>query len=71
MTPSTECPTRDEWRQFAGAALPRARYEAIDGHLGICLACQETLAELDGTTAAFTTAGWRTRQFSISDGPIR
>ncbi len=50
MNPSLDCPTLDEWREFASARLARERRDSMDGHLEACAACQETLGALDGST---------------------
>src|SRR4051794_13842502 len=50
MKPPLDCPTHNEWREFASAALAREDHAALDSHLETCAACQETLATLDETT---------------------
>src|SRR5437660_3878801 len=73
MKAPLDCPTHDQWREFAGAALAREAHEAMDNHLEACAACQETLAALDGTVGLLSPVlarlGQETGQASLDGDP--
>src|SRR5688500_1576140 len=56
MKPSPDCPTLDEWRQFASASLAHETRLALDDHLEACSTCPETLATLDDATGPLAQA---------------